>query len=362
MDRLLKRYQEDTFFRTTINVIGVQAFFVVLSLLVFATAIWYQQYETSKVVTARRAAFATGYRLTPESFDEQIYAIRNNALTQSWIALIILASVFGYFSARYALQPTRMSLEYQKRFIGNIAHELRTPLSIIRTNTEVALMDPNLDSYARSTFQTTIEEIDRVSGIINNLLSFDALTRPGRIRFDPIDVHDTATEVVARHKELAKSYGIALALDATGDPSYVMGNRVALEQAFTNILKNALNYTPQHANRSVVLRVDDNEDSVVVSVIDSGIGIAQNDLYYIFQPYYRGDTSRERGIGSGTSGLGLAIVNDIVRVHSGSIVIRSALNRGTTIEITFPKADTREYVKQIAPKEDDNEIHEEVIG
>jgi signal transduction histidine kinase len=72
-------------------------------------------------------------------------------------------------------------------------------------------------------------------------------------------------------------------------------------------------------------------------VSDTGIGIAKKDLYYIFQPFYRADTSRSRGVSGGTSGLGLAIVNEIVRSHQGKISVRSALNRGTTFEVCFPR-------------------------
>lgn len=356
-----KSYREDPFFRSTINVIGVQALFGIVSVLVFAAAIQYQQHKTLDIIEERRTAFNTGATLTPISLELKLYDLRNDILYSSFSILVVLAILFGYFAARYALQPTRMNLLYQKRFIGNIAHELRTPLAIIRTDTEVALMDQSLQGDARETMKLTIHELDRISGIINNLVSFDSLMRPGRMRFEPVDVSEVVTDVVARHKQMAHSYGIALAIDAAdGVPAYIYGNYIALEQALTNLVKNALNYTPQHDNRNVIVRIDDKAESIAISIIDTGIGIAQKDLYYVFQPYFRGDTSRERSIGSGTSGLGLAIVNDIVRAHQGSIIIRSALNRGTTIEITLPKADTRAHVKEVAQAEDGEE-HEEQI-
>ena len=357
-----KRYQEDPFFRSTINVIIVQAFFGVLTVLIFAAAIQYQQVKTLEKINERRVALSAGMTLAPESLDIWLYELRDDVLSRSLIVLIVLVLLFGYLSARYALHPTRKGLEYQKRFIGNIAHELRTPLSIIRTDTEVTLMDRTLPGDVRESLTLTIHELDRISGIINNLLSFDALMRPGHIRFEPLDVLESVHAVVARHRNMAHSYGIGLAVDAAeGTSACISGNRVAIEQALTNLLKNALNYTPQHDGRSVVVRVDDKREHVGISVIDTGIGIAQNDLYHIFQPYYRGDTSRERGIGSGTSGLGLAIVNDIVRAHQGSIVIRSALNRGTTIELTIPKVATKEQIKSDAQAEDDEQEHEERI-
>ncbi len=356
-----RRYQEDPFFRSIINVVFIQTTLVLATIIVFAVAIQHQKIAASSTIQMQQHDIAAGQGRSTESLNSSIEDTRDHTLGVAFGVLITLAIIFGYIAARYALVPTRMSLEYQKRFIGNIAHELRTPLAIIRTNTEVALMDKSLNDYTRSTFETTIGELDRVSGIMNNLLSFDSLMRPGRIRLDVVDLRDVAAEVVTRHMQMARSYGTALALDAEDAPAYVMGNRIALEQVLTNLVKNALNYTPQHDKRNVVVRIDDTDEHIVASVIDTGIGIAQKDLYYIFQPYFRGDTSRERSIGSGTSGLGLAIVNDIVRAHNGSIIIRSALNRGTTIEIALPKATDAER-SETSPAPQDDEEHEERIG
>lgn len=363
MARLKEKFK-DPFFRSTVNVMAVQVVFVILTVLVFGFAIWHQQHVTQSIINDRRAAIAAGAIFSPESLNSQIYDLRNDTLYVAFLALSMLALVFGYLSARYALNPTRDSLEYQKRFIGNVAHELRTPIAIIRTNAEVALMDKGVRGYARETLETTIEELDRISGIINNLVSFDSLMRPGTLRLEPLLLRDIANTVVRHHLEMAQKYGIAIAVDAAVKPVYIMGNQLALEQAVTNLVKNALNYTPQHDGRSVIVRIDDLGEEVAISVIDTGIGIARKDLSYIFQPFYRGDTSRERGIGSGTSGLGLAIVHDIVRAHSGYIVIRSALNRGTTIELCFTKADMRDHVNSVSAAEDSGstEEHEERLS
>lgn len=362
----LKKQLQNPFTRSTWNVMLVQAVFVLLTVLVFGFAVWRQQHMTQSIISERRIESAAGVHLSAQSLDDKLNELRNNTLLIALLALGVLALFFGYLTARYALSPTRKSLQYQKRFIGNIAHELRTPLAIIRTSTEVALMDKSLDGYARTTMLTTIEELDRISGIINNLLSFESLLRPGQIKVEPLLLRDIANAVVHRHIEMAQRYGINIAVDAAQAPAYVMGNQIALEQAVTNLVKNALNYTPQQEDRSVVVRIDDKGDSVSLSVIDTGIGIAQKDLFNIFQPFYRGDTSRERGIGSGTSGLGLAIVNDIVRAHDGHITIRSALNRGTTIELSFPKIQSqaeRAEQKEAPPERpEDADEHEERIA
>jgi signal transduction histidine kinase len=193
-----------------------------------------------------------------------------------------------------------------------------------------------------------------VSQIINNLLSFQGLLKAGKLTFAPVDVAAVARESAERHTELAQTRGITLTVDAP-DATMIEGNAVAIGQVFTNLIKNALTYTPEHDAREVVVRVTPDGTTVTASVTDTGIGIAQKDLYYVFEPFYRGDTARARGVGSGTSGLGLAIVNDIVRAHQGNIVIRSALNRGTTIELTFPASG---YDRIMTSPPDDDAVHE----
>src|SRR6266481_10195961 len=199
-------------------------------------------------------------------------------------------------------------------------------------------MDSTVASHKRSTLMLTVHELDRISETINNLLSFDTLIRPGRIKSEPVDLKSVVHTVVQRHLSLAHSRGIMLSVQAPGNEYRIRGNAVALDQVITNLVKNALNYTPQKKGGSVTVKLDtDYRGRILLGISDTGIGIAQKDLYHIFEPFYRADTSRARGVGSGTSGLGLAIVNEIVRLHRGTITVRSALGRGTTIELSFPR-------------------------
>jgi signal transduction histidine kinase len=252
--------------------------------------------------------------------------------------MVLMNALFGYLIARFALRPARQTLQFQKRFIGNVAHEIRTPLAIIKTSTEVALFDPALPKPIRETMEETIVELDRISETINNLLSFDSLTRPRTMVFVPVDLTAVAKTVVGRHQELARSRGIILSSELE-EGLFVEGNEIALDQVITNLTKNAINYTPQNKDGSVTVAVQNTPaGDVALSVIDTGIGIDQKDLYHIFEPFYRADTSRARGIGTGSSGLGLAIVNEIIRLHHGTITLRSAIGHGTTIKIVFPAA------------------------
>lgn len=334
---LTDRYRFNLFTRTTVNVILLQVALTLLTVLVFWWAIGYVQQSIITSISQHIAQLASGATTTTESLPSTIERVRVETLWYAFLTLAGLTALFGLLISRFALWPTRNSLQFQKRFIGNVAHEIRTPMAIIKTNTEVAMMNPSLSKDVRETFEETIIELDRMSETINNLLSFDKLMRPGRMEMTAVDIASVAQTVLERHKELADSRGVTLIADFDGS-LYVLGNATALEQVLTNLVKNAVNYTPADKNGTVTINIRPDTDKILISVSDTGIGIGQKDLYHIFEPFYRGDTSRARGIGTGTSGLGLAIVNEIVRLHGGTITIRSALGQGTSFKISLPKA------------------------
>lgn len=340
---LTDRYRFNPFARTTAHIIVLQVVLALIMVGVFTWGISYTQDSTVSSISRHiTEAILSGSTSTPELV-ESIEDVREVTFIYLLLAVIALNTLFGYLVARFALRPTRNSLRSQKQFIGNVAHEIRTPLAIIKTNTEVALFDPSLPKGVKDTFEDTLVELDRISEIINNLLSFDTLSHPRRMEFTPVNLVDVATTVLERHQALAHERGIELTLNTPAEAVLVDGNRTALEQVVTNLTKNALNYTPAHKDGSVriILTVDpDGRSNLTVS--DTGIGIEQKDLFHIFEPFYRGDTSRARGVGTGSSGLGLAIVNEIVRFHKGTIGIRSAVGRGTAVKISFPPHHTKE--------------------
>lgn len=331
------RYQYDPFLRTQINVIGMLVLFsiIILSLVGILIDYLYQDIALAIVDSIRSSILlgGTSQTITLPALEE----IRTDNF--SAIAFITAATTiaFGYLLTRVALAPTRQALASQKQFIGNIAHELRTPMSVIKTNTEVALMGM-ISSEARAMHESNIEELDRLSQIINNLLSLSASVRPERIEFETVDVAAIATDVVDKMEGLAKMR----ALDVTmrkGYSCFVWGNVAALEQIISNVVKNAINYTNRGGHVSVTVE-EIGGSHVEIVVQDSGAGIARQDLFRIFEPFYRADASRNRSRGG--SGLGLAIVSELVKLHRGKITVRSAVGRGTTVVISIPSAPSPE--------------------
>jgi signal transduction histidine kinase len=355
---LTDSYRFNPFVKTTVNVILLEIILICFKIGVFWWALDYAQSATVSTISNHVALAVHGTASAPGSLAADINHVRNQTLAYAFAGLVALTTIFSFVTARFALRPTRNSLQFQKRFIGNVAHEIRTPMAIIKTNTEVGLMDPHLPKDVRETYEETIRELDRMSETINNLLTFDNLVRPERMKSITVDMGAVAATVVGRHQELAQSRGVVLSL-TTGDYTLVHGNGTALEQVVTNLVKNAVNYTPKDKDGRVDVSVESDQiGHVIVTVADTGIGIAQKDLYHIFEPFYRADSSRARNTGTGSSGLGLAIVNEIVRIHHGSISIRSALGHGTTIRVTLPRAKDVVESAATAPLSNEGDSHE----
>jgi len=335
-----RKYRFDPFFRTEANIVGLQILFslAIMALMGAALTLLYQSALASIIARTQLDILNA-----PKLNQDHIIPVPSLADVQSgWLFIIIGIGVlvtigFGYVIIRTALAPTKNALASQKQFIGNIAHELRTPLSIIKTNTEVRLFDSDVPDAARELHVSTLEELDRVSEIINNLLSLDTLVRPGGLTFSQIDLGTVVDKEIHTLSEFARRKKISVT-SRISDFRTVYGNETALEQVVLNIVKNAISYTPQGGQVSIAVEPD-HRGSVILTIEDTGIGIPEKDLLKIFEPFYRGSASRSRH--DGGSGLGLAIVSELVRLHGGRISVRSVLKRGTTVIVSLPAGEKK---------------------
>jgi signal transduction histidine kinase len=337
---LQHRYSEDIFFRTTLHIIGLQAALVVVSVTVFAATLHYTNARVAQTVISHITEIIQhgDASTSAEALTRSISELQANTTLFMLLGIVLIAILSGIVLSYITLRPTRSSLESQKLFISNIAHELRTPLAVIKTSTEVELLDEALPIETKKALFGILDEIERASGVINNLLSLNRLLRPERMEFQNVDMSDIIDRVALRSQRVASERNVEIVTHKS-DFSTVSGNAVALEQMVINLTNNAIQYTPKNKNGKVTLTLEpDYSGMIVLSVADSGIGIEREDLYHIFEPFYRADKSRVRKHGG--SGLGLAIVNEIVRTHHGKIRIQSTPGKGTVFFVYLPVAHT----------------------
>ncbi len=338
------RYRFDAFFRTEINIIALQGVFAFSIGVLMWVSFTYFFDDIEAIITAATVdrAAPRGISPTGEAIVGQLEELRTKSLLLVAALLMGMTVLFGYIIARVTLVPARNSLAAQKQFIGNIAHELRTPLSIIKTNTEVSMLDEDLDPKVTKTLRSNIEELDRISDIINNLLSFSAFVRPERMEFGNVDLGKVVDTITGKLSRLAERKQIEFIV-RKGDFRIVRGNATALEQIVMNILENAIRYTG--SGGTIKVTVEPNYHNFIDLIIeDSGVGIARKDLFRIFEPFYRAEHARTRRYGG--SGLGLAIVNELVKIHNGKIIIRSAPGKGTTVLASFPRGKTEREARE----------------
>jgi signal transduction histidine kinase len=330
------KYNDDPFFRTQIQVVGLQFLFVVLILVFFTVAVVLIGQHVDAIIssTVHDVLGDSAPQSLVPTLVERTQGVRAKNFSLFVFLVVPLTAAFSFVLAQLTLAPSRNALSAYKQFIGNVAHELRTPLAVLKTNTELALMHSTMPTDMRSMLDSNVEELDRINQIINNLLSLTTLIRPEQMEFTSVDVSLLTSDVLQKMNGLARKNAITVTVRKS-EEAYVWGNLTALEQIFSNLIKNAITYTPRGG--SVVITISPTEHSMTEIIIrDSGIGIARKDLFRIFEPFYRADPSRSRE--GGGSGLGLTIVSELVKLHHGRISVRSVVGHGTTISVRLPRS------------------------
>jgi len=221
----------------------------------------------------------------------------------------------------------------QQRFVADASHELRTPIAAIRSKTDVTLMQPTSAQEYVSVLQSINGEAERLSHLISDLLAL-ARADEGQapLERETIQLDLLAQAVAANAEFLAQERNIHMVLQLS-EPVTILGDEARLIQAIMNLLDNALVYTPRGGY--VLLRVEGDQKNARVIVRDTGEGIPAQHLPHIFERFYRCDPARKRREG-GSSGLGLTIVDWVVRVHGGTIDVVSKVGYGSTFTVTIP--------------------------
>lgn len=353
------KYRTDFFFRSQVDIIILQIVFTLVVFTVFVFILRFVEQSITETIGVHIAEiFTSNEPVTNFNLEETLQETQENTLMHAMAIVIGVTGLFGYIMTRVTLSPAQKILDSQKRFISNIAHELRTPLSVLRTNTDVALLDNHIPPATKKTFESNREELERISEIINNLLSLTATVQPEQIQFSPVDLGEAAKEAIEKLSPLAKEKQVEIAykqeVRRQEDRRAVWGNLTGLEQIATNIIRNAVLYTPK-GGRVLVSVGSDNHDNVTLLIEDNGVGIAQKELFHIFEPFYRTDQARTRQ--NTGSGLGLTIASEILKMHRGKITIRSSPGKGTSITIAIPAYHkTSDNVEKKQPEKYSDEV------
>jgi two-component system, OmpR family, sensor kinase len=226
------------------------------------------------------------------------------------------------------------AFESQRRFIADASHELRSPITALKGEMEVALRrDRSSDEYRR-VLRSGLQEVDRITLLTQDLLTLarvDAGVMQPRLQ--GTDAMERAEAVAERLRPLAEQDGVEVHVRGTR-PVEVLADPVLLEQLLWNLVENAIKFTPTGGR--VTVTVERNGSRVVMTVRDTGPGIAEADRERIFERFYRADPARTASAGPGGTGLGLAIVRAIAEVHGGTVAAANHPAGGAVFEASLP--------------------------
>ncbi len=240
--------------------------------------------------------------------------------------------------SREEIEKLRLQEEFRREFLGNLSHELKTPIFSIQgyilTLLEGGLEDENIN---RAFLERASKGVDRVTGMIEDL---DLITRIESEELElntaKVNIVDLAREIVESFEIKAQKRNVKLSLDWKRIGSQeinVLCDRDKIGQVLSNIINNSINYGVENGHTEV--RFFDLEDNILIEVSDDGVGIKEEHLPRLFERFYRVDKSRARN--EGGTGLGLAIVKHLVEAHGQTIDVRSTEGQGSTFSFTLKK-------------------------
>lgn len=245
------------------------------------------------------------------------------------LELVDLANAFNEMLSRLEDSFRRLS-----DFSSDLAHEIRTPISNLMTQTQVAISKERSADEYREILYSNLEEYERLARMVADMLflakSDNGLIIPNK---ESVDLHNEVQELFGFYEAVAEEKNVSLVLVGEGS---VQGDRLMLRRALSNLLSNAIRYTPRHAVVKVIIKPSAELGRMQLVIENQGETIAHEHLARLFDRFYRTDASRQKA--SDGAGLGLAITKSIVKAHKGTIQVYSE-NGVTRFEIMFPTSD-----------------------
>ena len=264
---------------------------------------------------------------------EDRYASLIGAFGGAALAALLLVALGGWVLMRKATAPVEATMAQMRRFMADAAHELRTPIAVLRTRAEVALQRERDPAAYIETLTRVEDEAKRLGGIVNDLLTLahaDAGEWP--VSRERLFLDDIALDAADAAHVLARQRGVTLEVGAF-EESPIIGDRALVRQLLMQILDNAVKFTPQGGR--VRVDVSATNGTSTVTVADTGIGIPPSQMPHVFDRFYRAENARERAPGAG---LGLSIARWIAGAHGATVSLDSTPGAGTTVTLRFPRA------------------------
>jgi signal transduction histidine kinase len=267
--------------------------------------------------------------------EQSAFAFRRYSLIAGFALLLAMAAMAGYLIIR-AVDRELAVARMQSEFVATVSHEFRTPLTTLRQFTDMLREQPSLSAERRSiAYNAQSRATDRLTRLVESMLDFGRMEAGAhKYRLESRDCTALVRRIVDDYSSVARSSGHTVAFAGNGATT-VDGDEEALSTAIRNLLDNAVKYSPQA--QPVDVAVQRRNGDVFISVQDHGMGIPPHEQRQIFTKFHRGEQARSRGI-RGT-GIGLAVVHEIVKAHRGRVELESSPGAGSTFTIVLPARD-----------------------
>lgn len=280
----------------------------------------------------RRLLFNNGEPLNPELIAETKQRILLMLLAAN-TGILVITGGLGYLLAGKTLKPIKEIMNEQNRFITDASHELKTPLTALRSEFEVAILDEKKLQLkeAKHLIKSGFEEIVTLQGLAENLLELTQQQKKrGLIKTEEVSILEAIEAALKKVIPLAKQKQITINNEVS---DYILeGEQQGLSELFVILLDNAIKFSPERSE--VALTSIKTDHHIQIEVSDKGMGIDKKDLPYIFDRFWRADKSRSKTQGYG---LGLSIAKQIVESHKGEISVKSEVGKGSEFIVQIPK-------------------------
>lgn len=310
----------------TLSIIGLLVIFNIAVYTLFGSSIFDTPEEK-----AVDQALSEEQRIVEAAQDRYSQGRLRMVLYQVDALTILLVAILSYSLAGKTLAPIESMYRKQKKFIADAAHELRTPLAVMKTGAEVLLRGEATARDYKKLIEESVEEVNLLSHMVDDLLFLAQHDNEKAVVFAEVDVQQLVKKQITFMQSYALSHSVTLS-EHTQDGCLIRGNAVHLKRLLANLIKNAIDYN--RPGGTVIVSLKRNGQHIELEVRDTGMGIVVSHQVHIFDRFYKVDQARTRE--SSGVGLGLSIVKEIVTTHRGSIIVKSELGIGTVFHITFP--------------------------